>query len=326
MPDRAPPTAPSQIAELKVSGHMMALEPGIYCVFTAPGSPLPDAQTGLPTVRISPAPGPEAGQVEVAGLSAQGWVGPDSATLVRVGQMRANVLVTVYQAPGATANAPQLQFVRVGGLDVPAVAAVEAPATGRAAKAGAAKVMEVVSHIYGRGDVGSMLGETAGEPGSKRWIEGFGIAPAADVPVSDIEYQAVLGRGWLSPWSEGGQFCGSRGMSLPILGLRVRLRGASAESKRVRLSATFVDGSTVGPVGDGEPCEAESMAALESFTLAIEDAVPAAAPRGKVAPGKRAAPAKRSEPAAEPRPTAKRGGRAGAKPSGGPSPAPTRRR
>ena len=52
-----------------------------------------------------------------------------------------------------------------------------------------------------------------------------GIAP------EDIEYQAVLGRNWLSPWVEGGKFCGSRGMALPLLGLKVRLKGAAAKAE-----------------------------------------------------------------------------------------------
>ncbi len=51
-----------------------------------------------------------------------------------------------------------------------------------------------------------------------------GVAP------QDLEYQAVLGRGWLSPWIEGGKFCGSRGMALPLLGLNVRLKGEAAKT------------------------------------------------------------------------------------------------
>ena len=109
-----------------------------------------------------------------------------------------------------------------------------------------------------RGDVTVPLGEWIGERGSKRWIEGFGIAPPEGCAAEDIEYQAVLGRGWLSPWAEGGQYCGSRGMALPILGLRVRLRGAAAETHDVRLRASFVDGTEIGPVGDGAPCETEA--------------------------------------------------------------------
>ena len=86
---------------------------------------------------------------------------------------------------------------------------------------------------------------------------------------ADIEYQAVLGRGWLSPWAEGGQFCGSRGMALPVLGLRLRLRGAAAQTHECSYSATFVDGTAIGPVPAGEACEAESLAPLESFQVII---------------------------------------------------------
>ena len=89
------------------------------------------------------------------------------------------------------------------------------------------------------------------------------------VTAADIEYQAVLGRGWLSPWVEGAQFCGSRGMALPILGLRIRLRGDAAQTHDVVYSATFVDGSEAGPASNGEPCEAESLAALESFQVEL---------------------------------------------------------
>jgi hypothetical protein len=82
-----------------------------------------------------------------------------------------------------------------------------------------------------------------GEPGSKAWIEGFGLTPAG-IELDDIEYQAVLGRGWLSPWVEGGKFCGSRGMALPLLGIRIRLKGAAADAFDCRYAATFVDAAS----------------------------------------------------------------------------------
>ena len=138
-----------------------------------------------------------------------------------------------------------------------------------------------------------------GEPGSKRWVEGFALAPAGLTP-SDIEYQAVLGRGWLSPWAEGGQFCGSRGMSLPILGLRVRLRGAAAEGASLLVSATFMDGTRVGPVADGGAVEAESLAPLEAFQITLQRSRKAgAAPRaiGAAAPPAAAPKTARKAPA-----------------------------
>jgi hypothetical protein len=101
------------------------------------------------------------------------------------------------------------------------------------------------------------------------WVEGFAVSPKGKVGPGDIEYQAVLGRGWLSPWAEGGQYCGSRGMSLPILGLRMRLRGEAAERFDCVVQASFVDGTEVGPSDDGEPCQAESLAPLEAFRIKL---------------------------------------------------------
>ena len=341
MPDQ---TAPNHIAELKVSGHTMPLDPGIYCVFPAPGSPPPDSITGLPVVRITAPPGHTVGHVSIVGLDAEGYISPDSATLVRVTGGPAEVLVTVYQSGHSQADAPALQVVCISTPPAPAAApaatpkkpakaaAVPQPAAPQPAPQPAAvqgpTSVQMVAHIYSRGDVGAQVGEWMGEPGSTHWIEGFAIAPIGLVPPSDIEYQAVLGRGWLSPWSEGGQFCGSRAMSLPILGLRVRLKGESAASKRIQLEATFVDGSTIGPVSSGEPCEADSLAALEAFRLVIEDA--SAAPRkpatkaapAKPAPAKaapvKAAPAKATTAPAKP--VAAKPAKAKAKPAPAPTP------
>ena len=96
----------------------------------------------------------------------------------------------------------------------------------------------------------------------------------------DIEYQAVLGRGWLSPWVEGGKFCGSRGMALPLLGIKMRLKGAAARNWECSYEATFTDGSTAGPVGADEACEAESLASLEAFRIELHrrDDAPGAEP------------------------------------------------
>ncbi len=153
----------------------------------------------------------------------------------------------------------------------------DAPAAAVAPTAGSAPELaepaanpEIMAHIQRMGDVGCKLGEWLGAKGSRQWVEGFGMAPVDGVAAEDIEYQAVLGRNWLSPWVEGGKFCGSRGMALPLLGLKVRLKGAAAKTYECSYSATFVDGSEVGPVNGGETCEAESLAALEAFQIVIQ--------------------------------------------------------
>jgi hypothetical protein len=147
-------------------------------------------------------------------------------------------------------------------------------------------------HVQRFGDVPAKIGDWAGSRGSRQWVEGFSLTPQDGVKPSDVEYQAVLGRGWLSPWIEGGKFCGSRGMALPLLGLKVRLKGNVAKTHECSYSATFVDGSSVGPIPGGETCEAESLAALEAFQVVIRRRGGEAAPRGGRARG--------SQPAGKP--------------------------
>jgi hypothetical protein len=341
----AAPTAKlgqKMFSELRVSGHLMTLETGLFCIVQTPGAKRNEDGSGLPGVRISLPPGaasrPQA--VSITAFRPDGWLsGAADAALVRVSEGPAQILVTIYQAPGGPENAPRLQVLRLAeeaagapaaGRAMPAVADPRRPplAPGAAAPvvppAGAAPGVapagavlplhgnfEIAAHVQLRGDIGAMLGEWIGDRGSKRWVEGFALSPRGEVAPADIEYQAVLGRGWLSPWVEGGQLCGSRGMALPLLGLRVRLRGKARETHRCTYSATFVDGTAIGPVADGEACEAESLAPLEAFQIVLQrrqagsggeaPAKPAAAksppakPPAKPAPGK--APAK---PAAKP--------------------------
>lgn len=276
-------TSDRAVRELKATAHLMLLDPGVFCVVNVPGSGQPDPGTGLPGVRLSPAPapGPFQGRVTLSGFNGDGWLsGKEDAALVRVSGGPAQVLVTVYQSAEGAGPAPKLQVIRLTG-----------PAPASAAPAAPPAPVEVTAHIYGRGDVAGRFGEWVGERGSRRWIEGFGLQPLRLVPPPEIEYQAVLGRGWLSPWSEGGQFCGSRGMSLPILGLRARLRGASAQTHSLTVSATFVDGTAIGPVSDGQACEAPSLAALEAFQVTLQPKPAAAAARRVAKPPPPAKPA-----------------------------------
>jgi hypothetical protein len=289
----------NRVAELQVSAHLMTLETGLFCVFQTPGSAASDPATGLPGVRITPAPGlagrPEA--VSVSTFREDGWLN-GTAALVRVSDGSAQILVTIYQQKGMDA-APRLQVLRLSGepnaADAPVAAAPAAAAAPKAEPAAPAENPEIMAHIQRMGDVGCKIGEWLGVKGSRQWVEGFGMAPANGVALADIEYQAVLGRNWLSPWVEGGKFCGSRGMALPLLGLKVRLKGAAAKNFECSYSATFVDGSAVGPIAGGATCEAESLAALEAFQIVVQ-------PRA----GKTAAKAPAGKTAAAPKPTAKR--------------------
>jgi hypothetical protein len=278
-PPSAQTNARNRIVELKVSGYLMTLDTGLFCVSQAPGSPTANERTGLPGVHISLPPGP-VGRPEVAQIRTfreDGWMNSsDAAVLISVAEGPAQVLVTVYQSPSAPPEAaPRLQVMRLDTEPGVALQGVR-PAAAPPVPANS----DVVAHVQGTGDVSGKIGEWVGTRGSGLWIEGFSLAPN-DLKPEDIEYQAVLGRGWLSPWIEGGKFCGSRGMALPLLGLTAQLKGAVAKTHECSYSATFVDGSAVGPVSAGEPCATESLAAMEAFQLVIHRRGGVAVPSGR---------------------------------------------
>lgn len=303
--EAAPDGGQNRVSELKASAHLMSLDTGLFCVFQANGTPSANAQSGLPGVRITlpPGAGGRSDAVSISTFQADGWIsGQDTAALVRVSRGPAQVLVTVYQAPGASPDsAPRLQVMRLG--PEPAAAPPGSAARSGQATMVSAEEADVVAHVQRTGDVPAKFGEWVGTRGSQLWIEGFGLTPRDGIKPADIEYQAVLGRGWLSPWIEGGKFCGSRGMALPLLGLKVRLKGAAAKTHECSYAATFVDGTSVGPVAGGETCESESLAALESFQVTIRrsGAAAEAAPRA----GSARPPASAARPAT-PKPAAKR--------------------
>ncbi|WP_415551546.1 hypothetical protein [Komagataeibacter rhaeticus] len=255
------PMPRAQAGGIQATARLMRLEAGTYCIFHAPG-PLPGACGPLSGMRISPPPG-ESG-VRVSTFDADGWIGSQNgAALVRVPPPGGVVLVTTYHAEEAP-ELPGLQVVRLGnGASAPAS---RAPVPVRAAVQ--AEAGSMVAHIQRRGDVKAPLGAWMGRSGSGQWLEGFMISPASGLAASDIEYQAILGQDWYSPWVEGGQYCGSRGMALPLLGLRVRLKAAVAESLACRVEASFTDGTRLGPVED-EPLMATTRAPLEAFRIEI---------------------------------------------------------
>lgn len=282
--------APGRVTELRVSAHVMTLDRGLFCVFPAPGSPAPEPSTGLPGVRITRTPSQtqDASAIDIATFRPDGWL-DNKAALVNVTGPSAQILVSIYQNANLGLDAaPRLQVLKLN-ADAPAAAPPQPPVEAQAEPpAVPAATPDVVAHVQRSGDVGVSLGEWVGTKGSGQWVEGFGIGALPGIDPEDIEYQATLGRGWLSPWVNAGKFCGSRGMALPLLGITVRLKGKAAEAFDCSYAATFIDGSEVGPVDAGVSCEAESLAALESFQIDIRPKAQGTAARR--APAKAPAP------------------------------------
>jgi hypothetical protein len=261
--------ADNRVQELRASAHLMTLDTGTFCLVNGSTKLAEDIISG---VRVS-VTDPADPNVTIAGFRSDGWLtgGGDSA-LIRVLSGPAQILITIYQpAGGAPENAPKLRVLR---LSEPAA---EGPASnGTPAVTGVRRPVmvltephDIIAHVQRSGDTGRAFGEWVGTPGSQMAIEGFSLTAPKDLEPGDLTYQAVLGRGWMSPWSESGQFCGSRGMALPILGLKVKLSETAAQRYDLRYSATFLDGTKLEDLRSEDTCETPSLAALEAVRIEL---------------------------------------------------------
>ncbi len=264
------PAADNRVQELRASAHLMSLETGTFCLVNGSAKPADDLISG---VRVS-VTDPTDTNVTVASFRPDGWLsgGGDSA-LIRVLAGPAQVLVTIYQPAGAPIeNGPKLRVLRLSEAAPPdgTTAAVAPAVTGlRRPVMVLTEAHDIIAHVQRAGDIGRSFGEWVGTPGSQLAIEGFSLAAPKDLEPGDLTYQAVLGRGWMSPWSDSGQFCGSRGMALPILGLRVKLSSAAAKRYELRYSATFLDGTKLEGLKSEESCETPTLAALEAMRVEL---------------------------------------------------------
>lgn len=248
------------IAEVPLSAHSITLEHGTYCVFvTAVSAGV--APADLPALQISTAPG--SNSVALGTLPGDGWLRRvGDAVLIRVVNQRSRLLLTSYdEAKIEGAKPPQIQVQRLDDGRPEAFAPAPVPAL---------EGNDVLAHIRRHGDRPGPFGHWLGQLGDDSWVEGFEITPPAGLAAEELEYQVVLGRGWLSPWVPAGDFCGSRGMGLPILGFRARLLGEAAGQWRLRYAARCVDGQELPEVGAGEHCEAAELVPLAALKISLE--------------------------------------------------------
>ena len=123
-------------------------------------------------------------------------------------------------------------------------------------------------HIEGVGDRSVPIGSWGGELGSGRTIEGFAVRLGPGSPEKDIEYQAALGLEWDTPWFPADEFCGSRGMMLPLLGVRLRTTGESSQRLVCRYWGSFVGLGERGPFEQGALCACDG-ATLEALRVEL---------------------------------------------------------
>ncbi|MFL1463908.1 hypothetical protein ACI6QG_16985 [Roseococcus sp. DSY-14] len=275
-----------EVRNVRVSAHSIMLPRGKFCISVAEVTPgLPPEL--LPGLSVSVIPG-DGSQVRLGALPGTEWLRlPGDAVLLEVASAQARILLTSYNMAEATdARPPRMQIQRLD-LAPPAPAAAPPPAPPAAPPTAPAAPDGLMVHMARLGDRQAPLGAWAGESQDGVWIEGLQVTPPEGLAAEELEYQVVLGKGWTSPWSQGNEFCGSRGMTLPVQGLRVALRGDAARRWEVRCEAETASGIPLGPVGAEELCGLEEPEPLARIRLSILPRAAGAAPRAPARRGTR---------------------------------------
>jgi hypothetical protein len=130
----------------------------------------------------------------------------------------------------------------------------------------------MLAHISMRGNVAGQAGVWLGEPGSGLAIEAILLAPGAAGPPHlspAVESQIIYPHGLKTPWTRGGQPCGSAGFGLACLGIRFRLSAETAPFFDCRYDIAFTDGGRREDVPGSHLALAASGAAVEAIRLHV---------------------------------------------------------
>lgn len=274
---------------IDVSAQLISLEPGLFMLsVVAPNVIRTEGGMVLPCARFDPLPAYGAERTFLSSLTETALLTPSAPpAYLRVSGQRSSVLLTTYKASGPMP--PPEIHITVVEQKAPAAAAA-APESGDALPS---EPLTLLVHVQNHGDLQCGGGAWGAPPDGQGAVEGFAVTLGPDLPRGSIEYQAVLGQDWSSPWMEEGEFCGSRQMALPLMGARIRLRGQAAADFVCRVWGRF-NGVEHGPFEDGTACQAEGalLGGLRVVVLPRRDstdpapapAAPASAPTAPVAP------------------------------------------
>jgi GT2 family glycosyltransferase len=268
---------------LSASVQVLPLLPGLYLFSVKSATPAPDAASGvlrLPAMHVGLGPGVRSEQVEfVAGPSTEGaWLFSRGDVLVaKVNGAGATLILTSVRAVNGdvlsieverleTRSQPTTAAAREDNAvaDPPALVA-RADLQGAPAQASARRAVDAVdegsvplqikTHIRARGDLNFVDAPWAGRVAPGLWMESFSVQPLKTLSSHDIEYKGLTGTGFETPWLSDDQDCGTKGMSVPLVGFALRLRsGPETAGYDCEYSGYFQSGTLVGPLRNGAPC------------------------------------------------------------------------
>jgi len=265
---------------LSASLQVLPLPPGLYLFAVKAATPVVAGAAGelsLPAVHVGLGPGVPTEAVEfVGGPSTHGgWLFAKGDLLVtKVKGTGATLVLTSVRAPGG-----EVLSIKVERLEARAEADLGQQTDGgipqqqtsgdrvtagnpRTAKSPGVSALDdstvrlaIAAHLRTRGDMVFSAVPWAGRVAPGLWIESFSVRPLERFGAEEIEYKALTGSGFETPWISEDKMCGTKGMFTPLLGFAIRLKPSPAAAAfDCEYSGYFASGLTVGPVRNGVPC------------------------------------------------------------------------
>ncbi|MGO9636021.1 MAG: glycosyltransferase, partial [Steroidobacteraceae bacterium] len=263
---------------LSASVQVLPLPAGLYLFSVTSAAPRAEPSVGqlnLPAMHVGLGPGVRSDQVEfIAGPGTDGtWLFAKGDVLVaKVNGAGATLVLTSVRssigevlsiaverlearaqaaAPTESASTPELPAAVAAEAAAPAPTAKSAGAEGESL----AVPLQIKTHIRSRGDMNFADAPWAGRVAPGLWIEAFSIQPLKQLAAHDIEYKGLTGTGFETPWLSDDQVCGTKGMSVPLVGFAMRLKpGTATSAYDCEYSGYYRSGVTVGPLRNGAPC------------------------------------------------------------------------
>ena len=266
---------PQQEEGLSASVQVLPFPPGLYLFSVTSAMPTAEGGNGalrLPAIHVGLGPGVRSEHVEfVAGPSTEGaWLFARGDVLVaKVNRTGATLILTSVRAANGDVLSIEVERLEARSLmeraptdirpatQAPVAASEAATPVSRPAANGRGDVavpLQIRAHIRSRGDMSFTDAPWAGRVAPGLWIESFGVRPLELLAAQDIEYKALTGSGFETPWLSEDKMCGTKGMSVPLVGFAVRLRGPAGSEYDCEYSGYFQSGATVGPLRNGAPC------------------------------------------------------------------------
>ena len=244
---------------MDVAAQRLSFGPGLYLITLSGGGVREVSGLALPCVRLDPLPPTREmpGRAHVACLTEGQWLSSaNQSAFLRIEGGAANLILTTYNVAG-DATPPNVRIRLVKNEDAAArlisnpSAAAKRPDLLPPGLAEESLPLKLLVHCSGVGDVEVEGGEWAGAADERAAIEAFSIAPTEMEGDLWLEYQSIMGVDWSSPWVNAPELSGSRGLALPLFGVRARLTGKAASEYEIVLWARCGT-REIGPVAIGE--------------------------------------------------------------------------